>query len=46
MPLLDAVRIGPDDDETELAAAQLHEVMTRLAAAGHWKDGYPPERFG
>jgi hypothetical protein len=40
--LLDAVRIGPDDDETELAAAQLREVVTRLAAAGHWKDGDPP----
>jgi DDE superfamily endonuclease len=40
--LLDAVRIGPDDDETELAAAQLREVMTRLAAAGQWKDGDPP----
>jgi hypothetical protein len=40
--LLDAVRIGPGDDETELAAAQLREVVTRLAAAGHWKDGDPP----
>src|SRR5215468_8328491 len=38
---LDAVRIGPDDDETELAAAQLREVVARLAAAGHWKDGDP-----
>ncbi len=40
-PLLDAVRIGPHDDETELAAAQLREVVARLAAAGHWKDGDP-----
>ena len=40
--LLDAVRVGPGDDETELAAAQLREVVTRLAAAGHWKDGDPP----
>jgi hypothetical protein len=39
---LDAVRIGPDDDETELAAAQLRAVMARLAAAGHWSDGDPP----
>ena len=39
---LDAVRIGPDDDETELAAAQLREVTGRLIAAGHWKDGDPP----
>ena len=39
--LLDAVRIGPRDDETELAAAQLREVAGRLAAAGHWHDGDP-----
>jgi hypothetical protein len=38
---LDAVRLGPDDDETEVTAAQLREVMTRLAAAGHWKPGDP-----
>ncbi len=38
---LDAVRIGPDDDETDVAAAQLREVVTRLIAAGHWKDGDP-----
>jgi hypothetical protein len=39
--LLDAVRIGPDDDETALAAAQLREVAGRLIAAGHWKPGDP-----
>jgi DDE superfamily endonuclease len=39
--LLDAVRIGPDDDETELAAAQLREVAGRLIAAGHWRPGDP-----
>src|SRR6266436_1948506 len=39
--LLDAVRIGPDDDETDLAAAQLREVAGRLIAAGHWKPGDP-----
>ena len=38
---LDVVRIGPDDDETELTAAQLREVTGRLTAAGHWKDGDP-----
>jgi hypothetical protein len=38
---LDAVRLGPGDDETEAAAAQLREVVTRLIAAGHWKDGDP-----
>ena len=39
--LLDAVRIGPGDDETELAAAQLREVAGRLIAAGQWEDGDP-----
>jgi DDE superfamily endonuclease len=39
--LLDAVRIGPDDDETELAAGQLREVAGRLIAAGHWAPGDP-----
>jgi hypothetical protein len=39
--LLDAVRIGPGDDETELAAAQLREVAGRLTGAGHWKPGDP-----
>jgi len=39
---LDAARIGPGDDETELAAAQLREVTARLVAAGHWTDGDPP----
>jgi hypothetical protein len=40
--LLDAVRLGPDDDETAVTAAQLREVVERLIAAGHWKDGDPP----
>jgi DDE superfamily endonuclease len=39
--LLDAVRIGPDDDETGLAAAQLREVTGRLIRAGHWVPGDP-----
>jgi hypothetical protein len=39
--LLDAVRIGPGDDETDLAAAQLREVAGRLAAAGRWAPGDP-----
>ena len=39
--LLDAVRIGPDDDETEVTAGQLREVTGRLAAAGHWREGDP-----
>jgi hypothetical protein len=37
--VLDAVRLGPDDDETEVTAAQVREVVTRLAEAGHWREG-------
>jgi hypothetical protein len=40
--VLDAVRLGPDDDETEVTAAQVREVITRLAAAGHWREGDLP----
>jgi hypothetical protein len=40
--LLDAVRLGPDDDETAVTAAQLREVTGRLVAAGHWREGDPP----
>ena len=36
---LDAVRLGPDDDATEVTAAQLREVIGRLAAAGAWHPG-------
>jgi hypothetical protein len=39
--VLDAVRLGPDDDETEVTAAQVRDVITRLAAAGHWRQGDP-----
>ena len=38
---LDAVRLGPADDATEVTAAQLREVIARLTAAGHWKPGDP-----
>ena len=38
---LDAVRLGPDDDDTEVTAAQLREVTGRLAAAGAWREGDP-----
>jgi hypothetical protein len=38
---LDAVRLGPDDDLAAVTAAQVRDVVTRLAAAGHWKDGDP-----
>ena len=38
---LDAVRLGPADDATAVTAAQVREVVTRLAQAGHWRDGDP-----
>jgi hypothetical protein len=36
-----AVRLGPDDDGTEVTAAQVRDVVTRLAEAGHWREGNP-----
>ena len=39
--VLDAVRLGPDDDETAVTAAQVRSVVERLAAAGHWGEGDP-----
>jgi hypothetical protein len=38
---LDAVRLGPDDDPTEVTAAQLRSVAARLADAGRWTAGDP-----
>jgi hypothetical protein len=38
---LDAVRLGPGDDATEVTAAQLREVTRRLEQAGHWRPGDP-----
>jgi hypothetical protein len=35
------VRLGPDDDECAVTVAQVREVVTRLAAAGQWKEGDP-----
>ena len=39
--VLDAVRLGPGDDETAVTAAQVREVITRLTEAGHWTEGDP-----
>jgi len=39
--VLDAVRLRPDDDETEVTAGQVRDVVGRLVAAGHWRDGDP-----
>jgi hypothetical protein len=40
--VLDAVRLGPADDVTEVTAAQIRQVVARLAGAGHWRAGDPP----
>jgi hypothetical protein len=39
--VLDAIRLGPGDDETEVTAAQVREVVARLIEAGHWHQGDP-----
>jgi nucleotide-binding universal stress UspA family protein len=40
--VLDAVRLGPLDDPTEVTAAQVRQVVDRLRAAGQWAPGDPP----
>jgi hypothetical protein len=40
--VLDAIRLSPDDDEAEVTAAQVREVVSRLIEAGHWREGDPP----
>ena len=42
---LDARRLGPDDENTDVAAAQLRTVVDQLIAAGHWEDGDPEIRI-
>ena len=39
--ILDAQRLGPDDEDTAIAAAQLRTVVEGLIAAGHWCEGDP-----
>ncbi len=39
--VLDAVRLGPGDDEAAVTAAQVRDVITRLIGAGHWRPGDP-----
>ncbi len=39
--LLDAVRLRPEDNVTEVTAAQIREVIDRLVAAGQWTHGDP-----
>jgi hypothetical protein len=40
--VLGAVRLGPDDDEAEVTAAQVRDVIARLIEAGHQGEGDPP----
>src|SRR5438034_5983594 len=40
--VLDAVRLGPGDDEAEITAGQVRGVITGLIEAGHWRGGAPP----
>jgi hypothetical protein len=40
--VLDAVRLGPGDEETAVTAAQVRDLITRLIEAGHWREGDPP----
>ncbi len=37
--ILDAQRLRPGQDETAVTAGQVRDVVTRLAEAGHWRDG-------
>ncbi len=39
--VLDAVRLGPHDDATDITATQLRDVVERLIEAGHWTPGDP-----
>jgi hypothetical protein len=40
--MLDAVRLGPLDDQTEVTARQVREVVERLREARQWSEGDPP----
>ncbi|WP_426503049.1 NF041680 family putative transposase [Dactylosporangium sp. McL0621] len=39
--ILDAVRLGPDDDVAEITAVQVRAVVQRLVEAGQWRTGDP-----
>jgi hypothetical protein len=40
--MLDAVRLEPLDDVTEVTATQVRQVVDRLREAGQWREGDPP----
>jgi hypothetical protein len=37
--VLDAIRLGPEDDATAVTAVQLRDVVQRLLTAGQWNQG-------
>jgi hypothetical protein len=37
--VLDAVRLGPHDDQAQVTATQLRQLVTRLITAGQWHQG-------
>ena len=39
--LLDAVRLGPDDDVAKVTADQVRRVVTDLIDGGQWQSGDP-----
>lgn len=39
---MDAVRLVPGQDATEVTADQVRQVWTRLRQAGQWREGDPP----
>lgn len=39
--LLDAVRLGPEDDVAEVTAGQVRRVVEDLIAGGRWREGDP-----
>jgi hypothetical protein len=39
--ILDALRLSPDGDATEVTAGQVRDVVERLVEAGQWKEGDP-----
>jgi hypothetical protein len=42
---LDAVRLGPEDDPTDVTATQIRELLARLKQAGQRRPGDPPVLF-
>jgi hypothetical protein len=39
--VLDAVRLGPDDDTAQVTAEQIRGLVQRLIEAGQWREGQP-----